>query len=729
MQGVCSTSSRVVTLDDNWVGLGALQVGEMAALLKTKLVADSKSMSRANLDRELKQQQQRIHDVELQTELKHLIEHAEAVTDAKGGAMDDAMQADIDEALEVAERMLKEQRERPLPAGFRFTIDEAAHAQLREVELERVTAALKPHVLYPAAEGADEVHYDDDAVRPMPPAPRTTQQWVTAMYARLAEGTCAQSAIDARIKEASSAMLVSQRPAGFSWLPETTISVEEIQAELANVARTLHGRAGFTSHFSSTDADADQQAVRTMQRAAEHSAQVTLRALEKLQPGTVPLEEEVQTIESELEADATLATQQCDMLAPGYLQRLDLEIAVQVESRGSYVNEERAAYETAARKRRLDKVEVELQRESRKMQLESELLSTASVAREQSRMMAAAAAPQRERTVPLALPGTAAADALMRPSSAEPNTDVVDRAEMTSLAAMVRVWEEDTWATAAVGGAAPQLRHEHAATVVKNTMLVFGGRRSASLFGDVHALDLRTMKWEEQHSVGPPARAASGHVAVTLPGGLVAVLGGLAKDTTAEERIALRIWDPACNCWSSPAMHGDHIPSARAGFSVCELGGSLWLYGGEDANRDVVDELWVLHMASLTWSVPPMSTSRISMQRSAPALAYHTATALDNRFLVVFGGMDADGDCSAALYFLDSKTQQWIAPTVMGEAPAVRAGHAAALLGNRWLLAGGSHVTTSLCLNLATLEAGFVRWEAPVRAHAIAPVCERAMLK
>lgn len=85
----------------------------------------------------------------------------------------------------------------------------------------------------------------------------------------------------------------------------------------------------------------------------------------------------------------------------------------------------------------------------------------------------------------------------------------------------------------------------------------------------------------------------------------------------------------------------------------------------------------------------------------------------------VFGGMDADGDHSSNLYFLDTRTKQWVTPTVMGEPPAVRAGHAAALLGARWLLAGGgggeTPVTTSLCLNLATLEAGFVRWEAPVR--------------
>jgi hypothetical protein len=93
--------------------------------------------------------------------------------------------------------------------------------------------------------------------------------------------------------------------------------------------------------------------------------------------------------------------------------------------------------------------------------------------------------------------------------------------------------------------------------------------------------------------------------------------------------------------------------------------------------------------------------------------------------------MDADGDHSSMLYFLDTRTRQWVAPTVMGEPPAARAGHAAALLGARWLLAGGgggdAPVITSLCLNLGTLEAGFVRWEAPVRLLAVSPSSSLAL--
>ena len=57
--------------------------------------------------------------------------------------------------------------------------------------------------------------------------------------------------------------------------------------------------------------------------------------------------------------------------------------------------------------------------------------------------------------------------------------------------------EEDTWVTATCGGATPHPRHEHAACVVGGAMLVFGGRRSATLFADVHALDLATLKWTE----------------------------------------------------------------------------------------------------------------------------------------------------------------------------------------------------------------------------------------
>jgi hypothetical protein len=93
---------------------------------------------------------------------------------------------------------------------------------------------------------------------------------------------------------------------------------------------------------------------------------------------------------------------------------------------------------------------------------------------------------------------------------------------MDALSAKVRMSEEDTWVTATVGGTPPHARHEHAACMVGSRMLVFGGRRSATLFSDVHALDLASLKWTEvEATAGQAPRAASGHVAVTLRSGQV----------------------------------------------------------------------------------------------------------------------------------------------------------------------------------------------------------------
>ena len=74
----------------------------------------------------------------------------------------------------MAERMLKEQRERPTPIGFRFTIDEQAHEELRTAQMERITGLFTPLTSsYSLPHGHTELEWDDEELVPTPPEERT----------------------------------------------------------------------------------------------------------------------------------------------------------------------------------------------------------------------------------------------------------------------------------------------------------------------------------------------------------------------------------------------------------------------------------------------------------------------------------------------------------------------------------------------------------------------------
>jgi hypothetical protein len=116
----------------------------------------------------------------------------------------------------------------------------------------------------------------------------------------------------------------------------------------------------------------------------------------------------------------------------------------------------------------------------------------------------------------------------------------------------------------------------------------------------------------------------------------VALLGGLGKETTASDQIALHLFDPVTASWSAPAMHGQ-VPSARAGFSVCELGGALWIFGGEGACRSYLPSspspLLPLHLCGRTAAPVIAHTASANRARQRSVLAVHGSPHLRARSL------------------------------------------------------------------------------------------------
>ena len=69
--------------------------------------------------------------------------------------------------------------------------------------------------------------------------------------------------------------------------------------------------------------------------------------------------------------------------------------------------------------------------------------------------------------------------------------------------------------------------------------------------------------------------------------------------------------------------------------------------------------------------------------------AFHTAAAFQRRFVFLWGGEGPHGTL-AELLVLDTVHCRWMEGQATGAPPCARAGHAGAVLGDAWYVAGGT---------------------------------------
>jgi acyl-CoA-binding protein len=231
------------------------------------------------------------------------------------------------------------------------------------------------------------------------------------------------------------------------------------------------------------------------------------------------------------------------------------------------------------------------------------------------------------------------------------------------------------------------------------------------------------------------------------------------------------VFDPLEQRWAClrPAAPLAPAPCARGAHTAVALGtggSELHVYGGEDASRRPLGDLWVLDLdaavvgggddAVANWrrvepamvggggsggggvdngdtsadeqaaAVPllPRRSSRIPPE-CPPARSAHAASAYQQgRYMVVYGGA-AMATCLSDTWVYDRDTGAWLRAQGEGGAdPGARAGHAGARLGEAWfVLGGGDHVRGCrdvLAADLSEVPAGRVVWSrvstVPVRS-------------
>ncbi|XP_007030970.2 PREDICTED: acyl-CoA-binding domain-containing protein 4 [Theobroma cacao] len=264
----------------------------------------------------------------------------------------------------------------------------------------------------------------------------------------------------------------------------------------------------------------------------------------------------------------------------------------------------------------------------------------------------------------------------------------------------------DQWIAPPITGQPPKARYEHGAAVVQDKMYVYGGNHNGRYLCDLHVLDLRSWTWSKiDAKVGPesvespsPVNMApcAGHSLIPWENKLLSIAGHT-KDPS--ETIHVKSFDLQTGTWSMLKTYGK-APVSRGGQSVTLVGTTLVIFGGQDAKRTLLNDLYILDLETMTWDeidavgVPPSP-------RSDHAAAVHA-----ERYLLIFGG-GSHATCFNDLHVLDLQAMEWSRPTQQGEIPTPRAGHAGVTVGENWFIAGGgdnkSGASETVVLNMFTL--------------------------
>lgn len=147
-----------------------------------------------------------------------------------------------------------------------------------------------------------------------------------------------------------------------------------------------------------------------------------------------------------------------------------------------------------------------------------------------------------------------------------------------------------------------------------------------------------------------------------------------------------------CNSWEQLTVAGGPGVRARHATAVDTTRGRMLVFGGRDrvgfGNYENFDDVWALDLATDTWS-EITTTGTGPSPRSSATVAYDAA---EDRMLVFGGNTSTEGLTLTGvgdMFALDLATGEWSEITAEG-APSPRLYHAAAVLGDEWLVFGGT---------------------------------------
>lgn len=285
-------------------------------------------------------------------------------------------------------------------------------------------------------------------------------------------------------------------------------------------------------------------------------------------------------------------------------------------------------------------------------------------------------------------------------------TEAVNKVNMSDWLSLLAY---DQWIAFPVSTPKPLARYKHGAAVVDEKLYISGGSRNGRYLSDLQVFDFRNLEWsipkintesnadrlEDSLSLEPLPPIA-GHNMVRW-GNKLLLVGGLSKKSS--DIVTVRFIDLETH-GSGVLKSSGNIPVSREGQSVTLVGSKLLMFGGEDINRKLHNDIHILDLEEMTWNL-------VETRQTPPAPRYdHTAALHAEHYFLIFGGC-SHSTCFNDLHVLDLQTMEWSQPQIQGDIVNPRAGHASITIGENWYIVGGgdnrSGAPETLVLNMPKL--------------------------
>ena len=274
--------------------------------------------------------------------------------------------------------------------------------------------------------------------------------------------------------------------------------------------------------------------------------------------------------------------------------------------------------------------------------------------------------------------------------------------------------QTSTWKLLEIAGKLPPERNAHVAWVDEpNNILYIHGGQSAKRdsLADLQALSLTTLTWTRIYTSEQQPSGRTHH-ALAVIGGVAYVFGGMSGESLlmddvwsfAFKNVDWSRHEPHAPAWSQETPSG-RGPRPRKAHSMISYRGDLYIFGGI-TSKGHANDLYQLRVADMHWRHIKSHESVAPTPR-----AFHSAALFNDRYMVVFGGIQSLKDTIKILddlLLLDLQQMDWSLPFAGGILPSSRYGHALATgrdpLGKQQLVLVGGLDRTYCVMEVYCLE-------------------------
>ena len=179
----------------------------------------------------------------------------------------------------------------------------------------------------------------------------------------------------------------------------------------------------------------------------------------------------------------------------------------------------------------------------------------------------------------------------------------------------------------------PSPRDSHATFAWKNKLYVFGGSAANIKLNDLWEFEIERKLWREVRAIGPAPINREAHTVTVIPDNSALIFGGKGPTKRLADGYLLTFKTSAI-IWNTCTQLGQ-IPCARDGHCMHNIGNKVYLFGGENDKRQILNDFYVgvvePETCTLTWK-------RCEQKNAPRARRAATLSSYMDECLVLIGG-------------------------------------------------------------------------------------------